>query len=189
MSPRKLLMVGPSDDKTMPATYGDEVPPNYYCRGRNVKRQKYCKSRAGHKTDHPRVGRCKFHGGSNQNADRMKSGKYAKIARPELRKLIAAALEEKNPLDMLPTLAKAKGILDHAIKDYEREQSDVALADLTRAADTVSKITFRIEQQRGMIPIDRVRLFMEQVYRHVDDIVKDASQRKRLVEAIGSIRA
>lgn len=184
-------MVGPSDDKTIPTTYVGELQPNFYCRGWNAKehRKKYCRARAGAGTDHTGVGRCKFHGGKSQNASAMKSGKYAKIARPELRALIEAAAKEKNPLDMLPTLAKAKGILDSAIKEYEHDQSEVALADLTRAADTVSKITFRIEQQRGMIPIDRVRLFMEQVYRHVEDIVKDQAAQKKLIEAIGSVRA
>lgn len=189
MSPRKLKMVVASSDKTIPTKYEGQLEPNYYCRGWNAKRQKYCKARAGKGTDHKGIGRCYGHGGRNQNAAAMKSGKYSKIGHPELRKLIQAAAGEENPLDMLPTLAKAKGILDHAIAEYAKaEHTDVALADLNKSVDTVSKVVFRIEQQRGMIAKDRVRLFMEQLY-DLLDTVKDETLRKRLIKGVDAIRA
>lgn len=145
-----------------------------------------CHRPAGWGTDHPGVGRCKLHGGSNP----IKHGAYSKIPRPALKAEIEKAAKDANPLDMLPTLAKAKGILAHAVSEYEtNDKSPIALADLTRAADTISKITFRIEQTRGMIPIDRVRSFMEQVNAKIDELVKDDATRKKLIDAIGLIRA
>lgn len=192
MSPRKLVAQLPSDDKTIPAPgsgYFGQLEPNYWCRAWNEKRQKYCKLRAGAKTDHVGVGRCKFHGGRNQNAGAMKHGKRSKIGRPELRQAILEAAKEENPLDMLPTLAKAKGILNHAIAEYAKaEGSDVALADLNKSVDTVSKVVYRIEQQRGMIAKDRVRLFMEQLY-DLLDTVPDEKLRKRLIQGVDAIRA
>lgn len=188
MSPRKLVAELPSDDKTIP-DYGAALPPNYYCRGRNSKRKKYCTRRAGHGTDHLGVGRCKFHGGTKQNAAALKNGKYSKIGRPELRKRILEAAEEENPLDMLPTLAKAKGILTHAIAEYANGGTDVALADLNKSVDTVSKVVFRIEQQRGMIAKDRVRLFMEQLYDLIEKTVRDDALRAKLIQGVDAIRA
>jgi hypothetical protein len=183
-------MVRASDDKTIPAKFGPEIPPNYYCRGRNTKRQKYCKARAGYRTDHVGIGRCWIHGGANQNADRMKSGKHARIAIPAVRDAIEKAAKEANPLDMLPTLAKAKGLLDHAIATYAGDdKSEIALADLTRALDTTSKIAYRIEQQRGMIATDRVRLFMEQLRLIIEEVVLDNRVREKLYARIDGIRA
>jgi len=34
-------------DRAIPATYVGPVEPNFYCRGWNAKRTKYCSARAG----------------------------------------------------------------------------------------------------------------------------------------------
>lgn len=56
-----------ASDRVVPDTYVGKLEPNYYCRGWNAKRQKYCRQRAGQKTDHVGVGRCKHHGGTKEH--------------------------------------------------------------------------------------------------------------------------
>lgn len=51
------------EDKHVPKEYEGKLDSNYYCRAWNSKRDKYCKARAGKGTDHPGMGRCKFHDG------------------------------------------------------------------------------------------------------------------------------
>jgi hypothetical protein len=69
-----LVAIDPSMDKTIPTQFVGKLEPNYYCRGWNAKREKYCRHRAGHGTDHNGVGRCSFHGGNIDNADKLKHG-------------------------------------------------------------------------------------------------------------------
>lgn len=61
--------------------YIGTLEPNFYCRGWNSKRQKYCKQRSGHNTDHTGQGRCKWHG----KGGTLKHGKYSKVVRTSLR--------------------------------------------------------------------------------------------------------
>jgi hypothetical protein len=189
MTRRKVVMVKASTDKTVPKTKAGDLEPNYYCRAWNGKREKYCKARAGARTDHVGLGRCWVHGGMSQNAAAMKHGKHAKIATPAMRQAIELAEKLSNPLDMIPTLARARGVLEYAIDNYDRSKSDIALSDLTRAIDTASKVAYRIEQTRGMIPKDRVRLFMLQLAEILNSDVKDEHLRARLLAKIDGIRA
>lgn len=181
-------MVRPSDDKSIPAAFGKDVPPNYYCRGRNVKRQKYCRNRAGARTDHVGIGRCWMHGGRAQNATAMKHGRRAKIATPDLRKAIEEALKDPDPLDMRSTLATAKGILQHAINTYGEKKSPVALADLNRSVDVVSKIALRIEHARGAVPVERVRDYVRNIREVIDRVVVDEKLREKLFKELSGLR-
>jgi hypothetical protein len=52
----------------MPTSYVGKLASNYYCRGWNAKRRKYCTSRAGLGTQHAGVGRCKMHGGTKERS-------------------------------------------------------------------------------------------------------------------------
>jgi hypothetical protein len=53
-----------------PGRFIGKLEPNYYCRGWNSKRVKYCRARAGHSTAHPQQGRCSKHGGIARGDDR-----------------------------------------------------------------------------------------------------------------------
>lgn len=77
-----------------------ELPPNKFCRARNVKREKYCRAWAGQGTDHFGQGRCKNHGGSVP----IKHGRYSEVVRDTVGEhLDRLELEdEKDALDVLP---------------------------------------------------------------------------------------
>lgn len=51
----------------------DKLPPKEageYCNGRKTDGSGYCKHEAGWGTDHPGIGRCKFHGGASPNHEK-----------------------------------------------------------------------------------------------------------------------
>lgn len=61
--------------------YVGTIPWNYYCRGWNSKREKYCRAVAGQGTDHLGAGRCRNHGGSTP----IRTGVYSGVARGKLK--------------------------------------------------------------------------------------------------------
>jgi hypothetical protein len=77
-----------------------ELPPNYFCRARNTKREKYCYARAGQGTDHLGQGRCRNHGGSTP----IVHGRYSDVVRDSIaEQLEKLELEtEKEQMDVLP---------------------------------------------------------------------------------------
>jgi hypothetical protein len=106
----------PSEDKTLPTEYQGTLPPNYFCRGWNPKREKYCGARAGAKTDHKGVGRCKWHDGG-----RPKHGRYSTTTRARLAPLIER-FEGESPeeaLDIFPELATARALLHDWLDRFE----------------------------------------------------------------------
>jgi hypothetical protein len=81
----------------IPETYEGQLEPNYFCRGWNAKRKKYCSARAGSGTDHLGEGRCRHHRG---NAS-VKSGRYSTITtRPRLKELLERFEADEDPLDL-----------------------------------------------------------------------------------------
>lgn len=92
----------PPYDKTI------ELQPNFFCRARNVKREKYCRARSGQGTDHLGQGRCKNHGGSVP----IVHGRYSEVVRGSLGEhLERLELEdEKERLDILPEATLLRGI-------------------------------------------------------------------------------
>ena len=75
----------------IPEKHEGTLEPNYYCRGWNSKRDKYCKQRAGHDTDHPGVGRCSWH---ELGRKLMTHGRYAKHVGESLKKHLERIQEE-----------------------------------------------------------------------------------------------
>lgn len=84
-----------------------QLEPNFFCRARNVKREKYCRARSGQGTQHFGVGRCRNHGGSVP----IKHGRYSSVARASLGEHIdELELEtDEEKLDIMPeaTLLRA----------------------------------------------------------------------------------
>lgn len=75
--------MSPADTEVyVPEKYEGTLDPNHFCRGWNTKRQKYCRQRAGHNTDHLGVGRCAWHG----KGGRMTHGRYSKYVGESLQK-------------------------------------------------------------------------------------------------------
>jgi hypothetical protein len=91
-----------SDESYFIPTYDKDVElkPNYFCRARNVKREKYCRARAGQGTTHLGMGRCRNHGGSTP----IKHGRYSETIRGTMGEhLDRLELEdEEDKLDIMP---------------------------------------------------------------------------------------
>lgn len=106
-------------DKTMPEKYeGVAFPPNYYCRAWNSRRQKFCKQRAGFQTDHPGVGRCKWHGGKAVTKHGMRR-RYELTSRKRIDELIAHHSKDDQPLDIFPELAAARALFQDFLERYD----------------------------------------------------------------------
>lgn len=184
-------------NRRVPDEYAGDLPPNYYCRGWNGKRQKYCRARAGKGTDHPGRGRCKHHGGSTP----IKSGRYSTIERPRIRELIKEFEEDPDPLDLRPELDALRALFQDYVERYDefaeallawhnswesedrpkkpRQIMDVATAH--KVLDTIAKTVGRIEKIRSDAAISRQDLLriINEMARVVDArVVDDAIKQK-----------
>jgi hypothetical protein len=106
-----LIPAGMQDDPQYfvpPYDRSIELDPNFFCRARNVKREKYCRARAGQGTDHLGSGRCKNHGGSTP----IVHGRYSEVVRGTLGEhLDRLELEsDQEKLDILPEAAMLRGL-------------------------------------------------------------------------------
>jgi hypothetical protein len=112
-------------DRDVPATFVGKLEPNYYCRGWNEKRKKYCHSRAGTGTTHPGVGRCRKHGGTVANDGRQQRATHGRYRRygglnaPKLRALIEDFAADPAPFDVRPELDVARALFQDWIERYE----------------------------------------------------------------------
>ncbi len=108
-----------SHERSVPVKFQGKLESNYYCRAWNEKRQKYCKSRAGAKTDHVGSGRCSQHGG---NAP-IKHGRYSVIQRERIKDLYTHMLESENPLELLDDLALARAAMIDFVERYDQNKT------------------------------------------------------------------
>lgn len=113
----EFYMVPQPDPQTGETTYVGKLEPNFFCRGWNPKRKKYCMGRAGQGTDHSGEGRCKNHGGSNQ----ITHGRYSNIARGSLAEHVEQMeLEtEAEQLDLMPEIRMLRAITAKYIENYD----------------------------------------------------------------------
>lgn len=88
-----------------------------------------CKNPAGHGTDHPGEGRCKFHGGVGQvKGTRFEVGRYGDLkARPRLRELIAKFQADASPNDLLHEITMLRALVQDYVERYD-EMSEAVLA-------------------------------------------------------------
>lgn len=109
----------PPYDKTI------ELQPNFFCRARNVKREKYCRARSGQGTDHLGSGRCKNHGGSVP----IVHGRYSDVVRDSLGEHLERLEleEEKDRLDILPEATLLRGITLETLERW-KEHRDALIA-------------------------------------------------------------
>lgn len=115
------------ENKVVPDHYVGVIAPNYYCRGWNGKRSKYCSSRAGKSTDHPGFGRCGWHGGRSQSGEHVKHGHLRRFAfsGPRIRELMEKHEADPRPTDILPELALARSLLEDYIERYEQNRAAI----------------------------------------------------------------
>jgi len=74
-----------------------------------------CQNPAGAGTDHLGEGRCKFHGGNSQ----IKHGRYSKVKRPQIKKLIEEFEKDPEPMNLLPEVLLLRALLTDYIDRHE----------------------------------------------------------------------
>lgn len=191
--PRRAL-VKASDDRRIPTVYEGQLEPNYYCRGWNAKREKYCRARAGKGTTHRGVGRCKMHGGIQADDGRVKHGRYLTTPAPAIRELIAKHMADPDPLNIMADLAAARSALDVLLDRMpEGTSMDVALkfaGGVSSTVDVISKAITRLEQLKtaGAVSLDQVRRFLGAVDRTLQLHVADEKLRDKIRRDIYAIR-
>ena len=171
-TPAKALTA--STDRTVPPFDADcELEPNYFCRARNTKRGKYCRSRAGTGTSHTGVGRCKKHGGLKRAGDdRVTSGKRSAVKRQQLGELIAQERQRVDPLDLSGELATLRAL----VADLRDRNPDAADHDSeVKLAESIGRMVERIERIRSQNAISRPELnrIMHELWRAVDGRIAD----------------
>lgn len=178
-----------------------ELEPNYFCRARNVKREKYCRARSGQGTDHLGQGRCRNHGGCTP----IKSGRYSEVVRDALGEhLERLELEdERDQLDIMPEAMFLRGIVMDTSENWtkfrsaiiawnEAEESDAAeakqrpkflalpeLKDLGDIAKKTAEIVNMIHKQKAQNAIgysDFMRL-MASMAETVNSVIDKALDR------------
>lgn len=100
-----------------PTFVGNPIEPNFFCRGWNSKREKYCRARSGAGTDHPGQGRCRVHGGNSA----ITHGRYSAVARGSLGEHIEELeLEsEESKLDIMQEAVFIRGLTKNYVERYE----------------------------------------------------------------------
>jgi hypothetical protein len=151
-----------SANREIPTEYVGKLEPNYYCRGWNAKRQHYCRSRAGSKTDHAGTGRCSFHGGTKP-VIHGRYRRYANILTNRVRELLDEHAEDPNPLDLRPELDAARALLQDFIERTADDAHPGGLAEAIKLVERVARIVEGIERvrsQNALTPADLSRLML-----------------------------
>lgn len=115
-----------------------ELEPNFFCRARNTKREKYCYARSGQGTDHLGSGRCKNHGGGTP----IVHGRYSNIVRDSLGEhLDHLELEdEKQMLDILPEAQFLRALASQTTENFQKfQEAVIAWNDEENAAAKTEK--------------------------------------------------
>lgn len=176
--PRQLTA---STDRTLPAKHEGKLEPNYYCRGWNAKRQKYCKARAGHGTNHKGIGRCFQHGGLNDGDGRVTTGKNSRVKSTALEQLIEQERNRVDPLDLTGELATLRALVAD-LRTRHADAPDTA-AEVT-LAESIGRMVERIERIRSANAVSRPELnrIMHELWRAVDARVDDEDVKAQIRE-------
>lgn len=169
--PRRRLLTA-STDRTLPTKYEGKLEPNYYCRGWNAKRDKYCGSRAGARTNHKGVGRCFVHGGLQDNDKRITSGATSTVKATQLGQLIETERNRVDPLDLSGELATLRALVAD-LRARKPEAPDHASE--IQLAESIGRMVERIERIRSANAISRPELnrIMHELWRALDGRITD----------------
>lgn len=168
-----------------------------------------CGLAAGHDTDHPGEGRCKFHGGAAlKGPDHPQwvhggRSRYKHLAGKKIGDLIAEFESDPDPLNILPELAVARALLsDYLSRFGENREALLAWYEARSNGDDgpeppdeilnptgirsllaeITKIVKRIEDIRNQRAITMATLYhiMTEAGRAVDEEVEDEDVRRRI---------
>lgn len=177
-------------ERFIPAEFVGKLEPNYYCRGWNAKRTKYCRSRAGSGTEHPGIGRCRQHDGGGDARTTHGLRRYLPLRNTRLGPLVERYQEDPDALNVGAELAVARALLHNWTEKAKANPDAVDLNAASKLIDTISKLVYRMEQirQHGTISLERVRLLMHAIDRVLEVEVPDVDQRQRIRRQIGAAR-
>jgi hypothetical protein len=158
-----------SDDRSIPTEFVGKVEPNYFCRGWNEKRKKYCRNRAGSSTTHPGIGRCNMHGGLQEGDGRLTHGqrsRYHGLRSKRVAELMEQLENDPDPFNIRDDLnltrallrdyieragsgqtarAPEAKLLNATLDEYEillgDEMTDVQREQLEKAREAIAQIT------------------------------------------------
>jgi hypothetical protein len=172
-------------DTTFPSAsdgYVGKLDPNYYCRAWNAKRQKYCKQRAGQKTDHVGAGRCNMHGGNNK----VIHGQFRRyeVAPIRVRELMEEHADAANPLDLLPELALARALLQDFVERTAEDEHPGGVAEAIKLIARIAGIVDGIERAKAhsALSIKELDLLMLNMGRVVRQHVGDDAVCQRILD-------
>lgn len=178
MSNTKSLVV--SGLKEIPDSYVGTIEPNYYCRGWNSTRSKYCKARAGTGTDHPGQGRCKNHGGATP----IKGGRYSTIKRERIRVLVEEFEQDPDPLDVLPELYLVRALMRDFIERYD-EWRDALVAWHETFRATGRPVPYALQHSLERC-LDEYENLLNEQGESTDQQEKDLDEARKLVQVLSS---
>lgn len=190
----RAALVKVSEDRAVPTTFQGKLEPNYYCRGWNEKRQKYCRRQAGAGTTHRGVGRCMSHGGVQENDKRVRTGRYRYNSAAKIQQLMQQHGDDPDPLNVLEDLAILRAALELLIDktpDDGTLDERIKFTDAIRGAvDAISQLTHRIEKLKlaGAVSLDQVKRFLGAVDRVLQLHIDDEKLRARMRRDIYAIR-
>jgi hypothetical protein len=101
----------PDGWREIPQEFQGKIEPNYYCRGWNAKREKYCGAKAGTGTDHPGTGRCNHHGGNSPATHGAHRVRYAGIQHKRIGELYEERQGDEDPLNLIPEVNLLRSIV------------------------------------------------------------------------------
>lgn len=121
------------------------APSGTFCGAKTREGAKYpaCRRPAGWGTDHVGEGRCKLHGGRSL----VRHGRYSKVKRTAVRRLIEQYEADPDPLNLLPEVAALRALFTDYIERY----------DVMREALLGWYASFEVRQRR--LPYDQELAF------------------------------
>lgn len=129
----------------------DPKEPNEYCNGRKTDGSGYCQHEAGWGTDHPGVGRCKFHGGSTENYEKKiineltEASEDASIAIRLQLKHLRKKLEDGEEVDVGDLDRLSRTVLDRT--GYGPTEKREVDADVTSGGEPIMIISDESNQE------------------------------------------
>lgn len=164
-----------------------------------------CKRPAGWGTDHAGQGRCKLHGGASP----IKHGRYSKIKREPIRRLIEDYEADPDPLNVLPEIAAARALFQDYLERYDewreallawhesyvesenpKPRQILDVSDAYRLLQAVAKIAQaekRLQLDGAVSQKDLLRILTE-MRAAVEREVDDPKTHERILDAWNAIR-
>jgi hypothetical protein len=195
------------DDRTLPIAFAGKLDPNYFCRGWNGKREKYCAARAGAGTDHPGRGRCRHHEGRG-----IVHGRYSTVRNERVGELLDhfQAQTPAEALNPFPELALARALLYDWVDRFEsfseallawhesfhtgehtpKPKKVLDITTLNALLDTISKMIARVHTSASINSMPRRRFLdiMTEIGRAMNEEVSQPKELEALRERIRAIR-